>query len=51
MPLSTALAGTAAVAALAVIGLLTVRPKGILPAEVLGRTPELSAPATTRRAL
>jgi SHS family lactate transporter-like MFS transporter len=38
MPLSTALAGTSAVAALAVVLMLALRPKGILPPEVLGRS-------------
>lgn len=37
MPLSRALAGTAAVAALATIGMLLLRPRDVLPAEVLGR--------------
>jgi SHS family lactate transporter-like MFS transporter len=36
MPLSRALAGTAGVAALLTIGMLLLRPRGVLPAEVLG---------------
>jgi SHS family lactate transporter-like MFS transporter len=39
MALSRALAGTAALSALITIGLLVLRPRGILPAEVLGRRP------------
>jgi SHS family lactate transporter-like MFS transporter len=38
LPLSRALAGTAAVSALATIVMLVVRPRGVLPAEVLGRS-------------
>ena len=37
MPLSRALAGTVAVAALVTVGLLVVRPPGIVPPEALGR--------------
>jgi hypothetical protein len=36
MPLSLALGGTAAAAAVLTIALLVFRPHGILPAEVLG---------------
>ncbi|HYD39918.1 MAG TPA: MFS transporter [Anaeromyxobacter sp.] len=51
MPLRWALAGAAALAALLVVGMLAVRPRGILPPDVLGRSPVVSAPATARRAL
>jgi SHS family lactate transporter-like MFS transporter len=37
MPLSRALAGTAAVSALLTVAVLVLRPRGVLPAEVLGR--------------
>jgi len=42
MPLAHALAGTAAVSAVVTILMLVVRPHGILPDEVLGRTPVAS---------
>jgi len=37
VPLSRAIAGTAAVAAVATIAMLVLRPRGVLPAEVLGQ--------------
>ncbi len=51
MPLRWALAGAAALAALLVVGMLLVRPRGVLPPDVLGRSPVVVAPATSRRAL
>ena len=51
MPLRWALAGAAALAALLTVGMLVLRPRGILPPDVLGRSPVVSAPATSRRAL
>ncbi len=51
MPLRWALAGAAALAALLVVVMLVVRPRGILPPDVLGRSPVVPAPATSRRAL
>jgi SHS family lactate transporter-like MFS transporter len=52
MPLSRALAGTVAVATLLTVGILVLRPRGVLPPEVLGRgadpAPAGGAGGTTR---
>ena len=51
MPLSRALGGTAAAAALLTMALVVFRPRGVLPDEVLGRRPTAQlASATARRA-
>lgn len=49
--LAGAIVATSAAAAILTIGMLILRPRGILPPEVLGRSPVVSAPATSRRAL
>jgi SHS family lactate transporter-like MFS transporter len=50
-PLAGAIAVTSAVAALLTIAMLLLRPQGILPPEVLGRSRSVFGPATSRRAL